>query len=271
MPKSSSALQNSGGLMVWGIPTELDSILYIPRHDDGSLHTPIYAVSKVLETSFKPSSAHEAGVHLKYLQSPRLDGTDAQVEFFVNQFPAEGVARVERRGMGVDLPTAILPSPVPKDRFTINFLSTSALQAHVHESYSSGTVADKLQAARLELEFVVSYNPREARQKVLQWRMQNDGLKPLHHILVDADSNEPGDAVQAMYFHKSIGGHQPSPTHNEGFLLTRSGASADEKLLILTSLFSMLSRMRQSQRRPSQGLTKRLYGQASSIVSKLRV
>jgi hypothetical protein len=134
-----------------------------------------------------------------------------------------------------------------------------------------GTVTNKALGSRLELELVVSSHSARAMQKVLQWRIQNDGLKPLHHVLVDADSHQSDDAVMAMYFHKSVGGQQPCLAHNEGFLLVRKTAGDGERLLILTSLFSMLSRMRQGQRRPSQGLTKRLYGQASSIVSKLRV
>lgn len=83
-------------------PSNLKRVLYIPFHDNDTLHLPLYDVSQIYWDTVTdiPIGSSLYTVKLISLRKPRGDGTDAEVAYLVNfdRLPGErNVVRVQRR------------------------------------------------------------------------------------------------------------------------------------------------------------------------------
>lgn len=89
-------------------PSDLTRILYIPHHNENTLHLPLYDVANAYAdiVGDTPIGSSLYTVKLTTMRKPRGDGTDAQVAYLVNfEKSPDGAreVRVQRRVPGGSL------------------------------------------------------------------------------------------------------------------------------------------------------------------------
>jgi hypothetical protein len=245
-------------------PAHLSLILYIPRHTNATTHLPIYEVSEQYSKADVGSALIGSSmftIRLGLMNTPREDGTDADVQYLVdfNTTLDEGggeivSAKVQQRVLGnAGSEVALLLQASPEAEFTIKIPSSNPFRNKVPVQMSS-PIPDSITKVGISRNPYFSFS-LPGSTATLQWQIHPIEHGPLRYTLVATDSRSVAEAgaapagqkVQAIYHHMGLGTSLSTMQHSEGILLLppcHDGQDSAQEGVVVASLLGSLWRMR---------------------------
>ncbi|KXH53275.1 hypothetical protein CSAL01_01923 [Colletotrichum salicis] len=230
-------------------PAGLSRVLFFPKHTSRVTHLPIYEVSNTYNEAVKdaPLGSGMYKINMMFMRRPKGDGTDSNVEFFIDVAPDQSFVTIQQRSVVLNEGLAI--------RIT---LPTEQQEESVLEVFSLGTFnvrVSRFQPTRMNKSkpSLSTFRQYPALSMVskdhpgMQWQLRPQDPGSLCYYLTENDqSNADGGTeppVFAVYHY--AGGHPHHPVdHSEGVLLLPETRDSRREMVAIALVFLLLWHMR---------------------------